>query len=97
MNHNELIVSISEKAAINIQQTENMLDYVVEIFADLLTDGNSIGIQGFGVFETRQKNERLSVHPKTGIRSIIPPKLVVNFKQSNTLKDKIKLSDNYGK
>jgi len=97
MNHNELIAAISEKAAIDVQQTTNMLDSVIEIFADLLIEGNSIGIQGFGVFEIRQKNERLLVHPKTGARSMIPPKLVVNFKQSNTLKDKIKLNNDYGK
>ena len=95
MNHNELIAAISEKAAIDVQQTANMLGCVIEIFADQLIEGNSIGIQGFGVFEIRKKNERLSVHPKTGVRSMIPPKLVVNFKQSNTLKDK--LNNYYGK
>ena len=97
MNNNELIAAISEKTALDIKRTEDIFDSAVEIFIKLLTDGNSVGIQGFGVFEIRQKGERLSVHPKTGVRSIIPPKLVVNFKQSNTLKDKIKLNNNYEK
>jgi len=91
MKHNELIASVSERASIDILQTEKMLDAAVEVFTKLLADGNTIGIQGFGIFEPRQKNERLSVHPKTGVRSMIPPKLVVNFKQSATLKDKIKV------
>ena len=93
MNHNELIAAISKKAAIDTQQAEDLLDCIIGIFSDSLVEGNSVGIQGFGIFETRQKNERLSVHPKTGVRSMIPPKLVLNFKQSSTLKEKI--NNNY--
>ena len=39
--------------------------------------------------EVKKREERISVHPATQVRTLIPPKLVVNFKQSNTLKDKI--------
>jgi DNA-binding protein HU-beta len=39
--------------------------------------------------EVKKREERISVHPATQVRTLIPPKLVVNFKQSNALKDKI--------
>ncbi|MDR0811511.1 MAG: HU family DNA-binding protein [Paludibacter sp.] len=90
MKHNELIASLSERTGADTKQTETMLNAATETLSELLVNGNTVGIQGFGVFEVRQKSERLSVHPKTGVRSMIPPKLVVNFKQSNLLKDNLK-------
>jgi DNA-binding protein HU-beta len=72
-----------------------MLDGVVKIVSEHLADGKTVGIQSFGNFEVRQKNERLSVHPLTKERTLIPPKLVVNFKQSSTLKDKLKSIQNH--
>jgi DNA-binding protein HU-beta len=55
-----------------------------------MLDGNTITFHGFGSFELKRKEERLSVHPATGARTMIPPKQVVNFKQSTTLKSKLK-------
>ena len=69
---------------------EDLLEKTVSTCNELLVDGKTIGFQSFGNFEVRKKEERLSVHPATQIRTLIPPKLVVNFKQSNILKDKLK-------
>jgi len=67
-----------------------LLETTVATCAQLLMEDKTIGFQSFGNFEVRKKDERLSVHPSTQIRTLIPPKLVVNFKQSNILKDKLK-------
>ncbi len=89
MNHKELIAEIASKMNLKKPEVENILDTVVMVFREQLSEGNTIGLHNFGNFEVRKKEERLSVHPATQIRTLIPPKLVVNFKQSNTLKDKI--------
>lgn len=90
MNHKELINSIAEKLDQPKGEVEKMLDSTVSVFVKNLSEGNNIGIQGFGNFEIRKKEERISVHPVTQVRTLIPPKLVVNFKQSTILKDKLK-------
>jgi len=90
MNHKELITKIASKMNIQKHEAERLLDVAVEVFTEELGKGKTIGIQSFGNFEVRKKDERLSVHPSTQIRTLIPPKLVVNFKQSNLLKDKLK-------
>ena len=89
MNHKELIAEIASKMNLKKPEVENILDTVVMVFREQLSEGNTIGLHNFGNFEVRKKEERLSVHPATQIRTLIPPKLVVYFKQSNTLKDKI--------
>ncbi|MBP1676158.1 MAG: histone family protein DNA-binding protein [Bacteroidetes bacterium] len=90
MNHKELIAAISAKSGISKQDAERLTDITVSVLTNELTDGKTIGFQSFGNFEVRKKEERLSVHPATQIRTLIPPKLVVNFKQSSILKEKLK-------
>lgn len=55
-----------------------------------LQDGNTISLQGFGTFEVKKKLERISVNPVTQQRMLIPPKLVLAYKPSVTLKEKFK-------
>jgi len=90
MNHKELIASMATKLNAPKSVVEDLLETTVKIFTEQLVEEKTIGFQSFGNFEVRKKEERLSVHPSTQIRTLIPPKLVVNFKQSNILKDKFK-------
>jgi len=90
MNHKEFIDKISSTLKMPKNRTNELLDSMISTFSGQLSEGKTIGIQSFGSFEVRKKEERLSVHPSTKIRTLIPPKLVVNFKQSSVLKDKFK-------
>lgn len=89
MNHKELIAALSASTDQSRTQTEQLLEAAVSVMTEELIRGNTIGLQGFGNLEIRRKEERVSVHPATQMRTLIPPKLVVNFKQSNVLKDKL--------
>lgn len=89
MNHKELIAKLASELNLPKNEVELLLDTFVSTSTELLCESISIGIQGFGNLETRKKDERLSVHPSTQIRTLIPPKLVVNFKQSSIFKEKI--------
>jgi DNA-binding protein HU-beta len=90
MNHKELIATMAAKLNLPKSRVEDLLNVTVTSFTERLSEGITIGIQSFGSLEVRKKEERLSVHPSTKIRTLIPPKLVVNFKQSSILKDKFK-------
>ena len=67
-----------------------MVSSVLGIMTQESLDGNTIAIQGFGTFEVKKKLERISVNPATQQRMLIPPKLVLTYKPSNTLKEKFK-------
>jgi DNA-binding protein HU-beta len=90
MNHKELVDSMSAKLNLTKTETDKLLENVVSVFAEQLAEGNTIALQGFGNFEVRKKEERISVHPVTRARTLTPPKLAVNFKQSSILKEKLK-------
>ncbi|NLI71318.1 MAG: HU family DNA-binding protein [Bacteroidales bacterium] len=89
MNNKELITSVAMKMNITKSETQELLDSFLECCISQLKEGNSIGFQSFGVFDVVKRVERVSVHPSTKKRSLIPPKLVLNFKQSLILKEKI--------
>ncbi len=90
MNHKELLATMATKMNAPSSAVSLLLEATVAVLSEQLAAEKSVGFQSFGNFEVRKKDERLSVHPSTQVRTLIPPKLVVNFKQSNILKDKLK-------
>lgn len=89
MTTKELIGNIAATTQLSKSQASTLLDATLEIITEALLEGKNIHIQNFGDLEIKKKNERLSVHPKTGIRTLTPPKLQISFKQHNTLKEDI--------
>ena len=67
-----------------------MVSSLLSVMTQELQDGNTIAIQGFGTFEVKKKLERITVNPATQQRMLIPPKLVLTYKPSITLKEKFK-------
>lgn len=90
MNNSELVSKISTNMNLPKKEVEELLSAAVKALTQEFSEGKTVGIQSFGSFEVRKREERISVHPLTQARTLIPPKLVLNFRQSNILKDKIK-------
>jgi DNA-binding protein HU-beta len=90
MNNKTLIDTLSERVQIPEANVKTLLKMTAEIFQQNLSNGQTIGIQNFGTFETKSKEERISFNPITKKRMLMPPKMVVVFRPSNLLKDKIK-------
>lgn len=89
MTTKELITNIAKRSGLTKSQVADLLDATEDAIVQQLLDGKSVLIQGFGALEVRQKKERISVHPKTGERSMIPPKQQVAFRPTQNLKDEI--------
>ena len=88
MNNKEFISELARKLGYTNKDTAQYVSSVISVMTQELQDGKTVAIQGFGTFEVKKKMERISVNPTTGKRYLIPPKLVLSFKQSNVLKDK---------
>ena len=90
MNHKEFVASLAAKCGLSVQDTEKNVDALLSVIEKVLEGNDSISITGFGVLEVRKKMERVSVNPGNGQRMLIPPKLVLNYRPSALLKNKIK-------
>ena len=90
MNNKEFISELSRRLSYNNKETTKLVSSVLNIMTQELQEGKTIAIQGFGTFEVKKKMERISVNPSTQQRMVIPPKLVLTYKPSITLKEKFK-------
>ena len=84
------ISELSRKLGYTNKDTSQLVSSVIGVMTQELQDGNNIAIQGFGTFEVKKKLERISINPATQQRMLIPPKLVLTYKPSVTLKEKFK-------
>ena len=90
MNNKEFISELSQRLNYSNKETTRLVSSVLSIMTQELQDGKTITIQGFGTFEVKKKLERVSFNPVTQQRLLIPPKLVLTYKPSISLKEKFK-------
>ena len=89
MNKGELIKAMAEKAGFTQKDAAAAYEAFVEAVTDALKAGEKVQLIGFGTFEVKKKAERITFNPGTKQRMLIPPKLVLSYKPSNVLKEKI--------
>lgn len=90
MNNKEFIAELSYRFGYTQKDVAKLITSVIGAMSNEWQGGNTISIQNFGVFEVKKKMERISVNPLTKQRMLIPPKLVLSYKPSTTLKEKYK-------
>lgn len=90
MNNKEFTSELSERLGYTVKDTTELVNSLLSGMVQKLQDGKVLSIQGFGTFEVKKKSERISVNPISRQRFLIPPKLVLTYRPSSTLKDKLK-------
>ena len=90
MNNKEFTSELAERLGYTIKDTSELMGSLLSSMTQELEEGNVIAIQGFGSFEVKKKAERISINPASKQRMLVPPKLVLSYRPSNTLKDQFK-------
>ena len=90
MNSSELASELSRRLNLSKTEVSKRMNDTVDIIKEELLKNNTVTFGNLGVLEVKKRNERVSVNPTTKKRMLVPPKLVVKFKMSNSLKEKTK-------
>lgn len=90
MDNKSIIDKLSKDFDMKREETQGLLNDFYKLVADSCIDMDSVVIPGFGQFEPKKRKERVSVHPSSGKRLMVPPKLVISFRPSGLLKSKVK-------
>jgi DNA-binding protein HU-beta len=93
MNSTEFTSVLAKKLEISRLEAGIRLDDLLSVITTELANGHVISITNFGNFEVKKRNERISVHPITRKKMLLPPKMVVKFKPSTSFNKKIKELD----
>lgn len=89
MVNKEFIEHLSRELGVEPDCASVWVSRIVSAMTDELQKGRSVSIADFGTFEVKKKMERISVIPSTGQRVLVPPKLVVAFKASTSLRERV--------
>ena len=89
MNKAELIAAVAEKTGLSKKDTEKAVNAAFDTIVDTLVSGEKVQMVGFGVFDIKERGERVGRNPKTREEIKIPASKVPVFKAGKAMKDKV--------
>jgi len=90
MNYSELLTALAQRLQLSKMEVEKRLDETTSIITAELVKSNLVSIVNFGTLEVKKKQEHFGIHPNTGKKLLVPPKLVIKYRTSVTLNKKLK-------
>jgi nucleoid DNA-binding protein len=90
MNSVEFISELTRRLNLPKSEVEKRLNVLTGIITSELVKSKAVSLSNLGSLEVKKRNERINVHPETGKRMLIPPKLVVKFKVAPSFNKKMK-------
>jgi len=90
MNNKELINELAEESGYTKEDSQRLVKSLIDAMSEDFEKGENVTISGFGTFEVKKRMERVLVNPTTGKKMLVPPKLVLGFKPSNSIKEQLK-------
>ena len=87
MNKAELIAAVAEKTGLSKKDSEKAVNAAFDTIVDTLVAGEKVQMVGFGVFDIKERGERIG--PKTREEIAIPASKVPFFKAGKALKDAV--------
>ena len=89
MNNKDFIAELAQRTGFSAEDTQKYVNSIVEAMGDHFQESDSVLIPTFGTFEVKKKLERVMVNASTGLRILVPPKLVLSFKPNISWKERV--------
>lgn len=90
MDNKTFIDELSSRCELDRETVVSLTELLCDALVETIVENDSVTIASFGSFDPRLKAERVVVHPSTGRKMLVPPKLTITFKPSALLKQKVK-------
>ena len=85
----DLIDSMYNQVGLSKPRCAQVVDSLLEIIKKTLEDGEDVLVTGFGKFCVKEKRRRRGRNPQTGNDMMLGERMVVTFKCSRRLRDKV--------
>lgn len=89
MSYKELIEHIALKMNLPKSEVGELLELFSNTVKERLNVGDRVDFPNFGTFQVLKKEEKIIVDETTKTKTLIPPKLVVDYQESNIFKQKL--------
>jgi integration host factor subunit alpha len=88
----DLTDALHEHVGLARHDSAHLVERTLALIAEAMERGQTVKLSGFGVFQVREKSERIGRNPKTGAPATIAPRRVIGFRASQVLKSRIERS-----
>ena len=85
----DVVNGVVEKTGLSKKDANAAVDAMGATIIDALSNGDSVGLIGFGTFDTKTRSARTGRNPQTGAPLDIPEKTVPVFKAGKRLRDAV--------
>lgn len=90
MDSKKFLDILSEKTGFDREMTAKLVDDLCGVISETVMEEDCVIIPSLGSFEPKKRLERVVVHPATGKKMLVPPRLTMGFKPSTLLKNEMK-------
>lgn len=87
MTQKDFIKAYSVQNGTSLVEASNVIKNVFSLLSNVIKDERQISINGFGTFQLKFNNEKMSRNPRTGEQVKVPSKFVMKFKASKALNE----------
>ena len=85
----DVVNLVKAKTDLSAKTTGEVVDALLDVITEALTDGDSVRFTGFGTFSVTERAARTGKNPRTGEVIEIAASKSVSFKAGKSLKDKV--------
>ena len=89
----EIVERVYRQGGLTRRRSAILVDTVLNLVKNTLTDGEGLLISGFGRFNVHSKTARMGRNPYTGDKMVLRARRVVTFKPSRVLKKRLNGAD----
>ena len=90
MDNRTLVARVAAKLGKNKTDVARLVEALVGVATARLAEMDSIAVPGFGTFEPVKHDECVVADKASGRRTLVPPRIELQFQPSNILKNKLK-------
>lgn len=89
MNSEEIVKLLIRHRDMTQQEARNLLGVIIQIFCEQLQNGQNFTVPELGTFRISQRDRKRSFNPDRQQYVMLPPKRMVEFLASDTLKEAV--------
>lgn len=90
MTKREMVVRIAEETGIIQQDVHEVIQRTLDLIVDSLEQGRNVELRNFGVFQLKQRKQRIGRNPNRPEQVVeIPSRRTVKFKPGKIMKERV--------
>lgn len=90
MTKRDMVVRIAKETGLIQQDVHEVIQRTLDMIVESLADGENVELRNFGVFQLRQRKERIGRNPNKPENTVpIPSCRVVKFKPGKIMKQEV--------